>query len=500
MRRARSAGAICRRTSTTSFSRRTTRRRNRSTRTSAASPTTASTSTRVCSPYRATRSRRTSRPGNIGTPGFPNCAPSIYDPTVDPFFGGARCVYDPAVADGVQRDSRAGDDELLRVGALAVQSELAALRHRGLHQGRHPLRHPAQSVFRPDHLGPERRIPVDVPAAAVEPVLPDGACRSRGRRRTTAEPSLPHLCAGTSRHHRRSRQLADRRGRQGHRLELGLRLRLRLQPQRDQLASQRRLRAPLPAPAAVQFRPGESLRTADTRGAGRARRTPVPGGDFQRKVHRLAVRGQGDRGSFQASGGKRGSGGRLPDRQAGARAAVPSGAPGGRRHRIRRHQPGYQRGSRLLGGVRGSQHSGRQEPRVESCGPLRRLQRLRQHDESEGFGALESGEADPSARLVGNRLRRAHADAGLRREHGWHHAARTRGSAALPDDAGHERLRHPVRRALRRQSQSEAAEVGPVDRRIRLRTDLRRLAGVRLVQSDRRGPVQQRSDTVDDPQ
>jgi iron complex outermembrane recepter protein len=39
--------------------------------------------------------------GNIGTPGFPNCAPSIYDPTVDPFFGGARCVYDPAVADGV---------------------------------------------------------------------------------------------------------------------------------------------------------------------------------------------------------------------------------------------------------------------------------------------------------------------------------------------------------------------------------------------------------------
>jgi iron complex outermembrane receptor protein len=39
--------------------------------------------------------------GNIGTPGFPNCAPGIFDPTLDPFFGGPRCVYDPAAADGV---------------------------------------------------------------------------------------------------------------------------------------------------------------------------------------------------------------------------------------------------------------------------------------------------------------------------------------------------------------------------------------------------------------
>ena len=39
--------------------------------------------------------------GNIGTPSFPDCAPSIFDPRIDPFFGGPRCVYDPAVADGV---------------------------------------------------------------------------------------------------------------------------------------------------------------------------------------------------------------------------------------------------------------------------------------------------------------------------------------------------------------------------------------------------------------
>ncbi len=38
--------------------------------------------------------------GDIGTPGFPGCAPSVYDPSLDPFFG-ARCFYDPAAADGV---------------------------------------------------------------------------------------------------------------------------------------------------------------------------------------------------------------------------------------------------------------------------------------------------------------------------------------------------------------------------------------------------------------
>ena len=39
--------------------------------------------------------------GGIGTPGFPNCAPGIFDPTLDPFFGGPRCVFDPALIDGV---------------------------------------------------------------------------------------------------------------------------------------------------------------------------------------------------------------------------------------------------------------------------------------------------------------------------------------------------------------------------------------------------------------
>jgi iron complex outermembrane recepter protein len=39
--------------------------------------------------------------GDIGTPGFPNCSPGIYDPTLDPFFGMARCVFDPSAADGV---------------------------------------------------------------------------------------------------------------------------------------------------------------------------------------------------------------------------------------------------------------------------------------------------------------------------------------------------------------------------------------------------------------
>ena len=34
--------------------------------------------------------------GGIGTPGFPNCAPSVYDPNV-----GERCFFDPSAADGV---------------------------------------------------------------------------------------------------------------------------------------------------------------------------------------------------------------------------------------------------------------------------------------------------------------------------------------------------------------------------------------------------------------
>jgi iron complex outermembrane recepter protein len=39
--------------------------------------------------------------GGVGTPGFPDCAPGIFDARLDPFFGGPRCVYDPAAAPGV---------------------------------------------------------------------------------------------------------------------------------------------------------------------------------------------------------------------------------------------------------------------------------------------------------------------------------------------------------------------------------------------------------------
>jgi len=39
--------------------------------------------------------------GGIGTPSFPDCAPGIFDPRIDPFLGGPRCVYDPAAAPGV---------------------------------------------------------------------------------------------------------------------------------------------------------------------------------------------------------------------------------------------------------------------------------------------------------------------------------------------------------------------------------------------------------------
>ena len=43
--------------------------------------------------------------GDIGVPQFPDCAPSVYDPALDPFLG-ARCVYDPAAADGVNEIPR----------------------------------------------------------------------------------------------------------------------------------------------------------------------------------------------------------------------------------------------------------------------------------------------------------------------------------------------------------------------------------------------------------
>ena len=38
--------------------------------------------------------------GGIGVPSFPDCAPGIYDPRIDPFLG-PRCVYDPAAAAGI---------------------------------------------------------------------------------------------------------------------------------------------------------------------------------------------------------------------------------------------------------------------------------------------------------------------------------------------------------------------------------------------------------------
>ena len=62
--------------------------------------------------------------GGIGTPGFPNCAPSIYVPTLDR--SSARpLLLRPGGRRRRQRDSRTGDLEPVRLRPLAVQPELA---------------------------------------------------------------------------------------------------------------------------------------------------------------------------------------------------------------------------------------------------------------------------------------------------------------------------------------------------------------------------------------
>ena len=71
--------------------------------------------------------------------------------------------------------------------------------------------------------------------------------------------------------------------------------------------------------------------------------------------------------------------------------------------------------------------------------------------------ALAADQGSAGARLVGHGVRGAVADAGLRRADLGSVDGRPRGSAALPDDAGHQRLPDAVHAGVRRQPGPQAA-------------------------------------------
>ena len=136
-------------------------------------------------------------------------------------------------------------------------------------------------------------------------------------------------------------------------------------------------------PAAAQLRSRQSVRTADARGAGRR---SMRCSSAKKPSTRIATatcsraRRRATSSSFRRAALARR---RLPGRQAGARADVQSGAADRRRHRIRRQHPRHRRRSRTTGRLFAEVNI----PIVKNLefnggGPLRRLQRFRQHDES----------------------------------------------------------------------------------------------------------------------
>ena len=129
------------------------------------------------------------------------------------------------------------------------------------------------------------------------------------------------------------------------------------------------------------------------------------------------------------------------------------------------------------------EHPDRQDARRQRRGPLRPLQRFRQHDEPEIQPAVATAAIGAGPRLLRHGLPRPDAVSEL-------HAAVRRCVAAgadRPDPLpGHQRhrsrLQHAVQRALRRQRATEAGRVRAGDVGCRVRAHSRRVVQHRLLQ------------------
>ena len=172
----------------------------------------------------------------------------------------------------------------------------------------------------------------------------------------------------------------------------------------------------------------EAVRNQVLSDAGQRRHPQVDG-------HELRRRRQGLDRDLQAAGRQRGDGAGRRLAQGRARHHQHRALPVGRRHRrLGRDPVAGRRQSRRLGDLRRVQHPDRQDGRSQRRHPLRRLQRLRRHDQPEDLAAVAADQAAAGPRLVGHRVPRADAERSVRADADDQHLWQLRRPAALPDD------------------------------------------------------------------
>ena len=254
--------------------------------------------------------------------------------------------------------------ELLRVGPLAVQPELAGSTARGVHEGRNALRHPADAAVS-DQItyGPNAEFLSTFLLQPSSPYYPTALAEAAGVGGQPLNLRYRAYALGLRDTTDENEALAGGRRRQGHRVRTGT------STSTSSTAGTRRARAATAASRGTRrslpllnSRARQSVRTAARR---RCRPSSTRCSSARRRSAAKSTgylfEGKATGDLFKLPAGSVAAAVGLPGRQAGARAALPSGAADRRRHGFRRQQPEHRRRSRLLGGVRRAQHSDRQE-------------------------------------------------------------------------------------------------------------------------------------------
>ena len=336
---ARSASATSPRTGTTSSSPRTTTSRSRSTRTSATSPTAASISTAACIGVSGNTFPAHITTGGIGNPGFPNCAPGIYDRRSTS--SGDALLVRPGGRRRREFDSRAGDRQLLRIGPLAVQPELAGLRHR-----------PRTRRSRRATSSSRRRSRTSSPTVRTRSSTRRSCCRRRARSIRPRSRSAAGVAGQPLNVRYRAYALGQRDttdkneawqtvvGVKGTAWNWDFDFDFVYSQNETQSKTERRLRALFADPAAAELRPRESCSGRHARGQAEIDATPVPrerrsSGEstgYWSKARRPATSSSCRRAALPTAVGFQVGKEELKQN-------FQPGAPGRRRHRLRRQHP-----------------------------------------------------------------------------------------------------------------------------------------------------------------
>ena len=315
--------------------------------------------------------------------------------------GDARRQHDPARQDVQLLRQRAVPDQQRLAGLRAGRSTRATKTHLVIQPG------PVSSLFT---YGPRQRHPRDDHAAADEPVLSASARRGRGRRRRSRSTSATgrSTTAFATRPTPTSTGRSSR-GVKGTLGELGLGRSLSTREGKTTAAPERRLPGlPRLLPLLnsgtrqpVRHRTRPTIVSAAARHELHRRRVP-------RHVEELRRAGQDVRRNLEAAGGSARAGLRRRGAQGKARPDMADALSGG-------NITGYGGDDQATVGADRKQWAvfarvqrpDRQDARRQRRGPLRPLQRFRQHDEPEVQPALAADAHGAGARLVRHGLPRA---------------------------------------------------------------------------------------------